>query len=389
MTRPRLIDEDRRTTTLSGLVNMHDHLRSFLAPSRAADTAPLSEVVTMAAAVQRGATPDDYRALTALAAARQVLAGTTTVVDHVYPLPTDELLYAVAQGYADVGLRGIVALGIMTRGDAGLCRGVDDIAALAASARSEFGAGRLYLAPVSLRQNHLDDYRAAAEAARDLDLGLYTHVAETEAEVQQCISRYGRRPVELLHDRGFLGPRTVLVHAICLSDNEIELLAHTGTTVVYCPTNHAKLAKPVARVVDLLSSGVRVTLGVDGMESLFHEMRTMIAVQGQAAGRPGVIATADALAAATTAPRDALLANGISADFDAEDEVIVDLWSASTQPLADPDWATVHRAAPRDVRAVTIDGRRVVDDGRLVGNQLDDLIRAARTSTDRLAERAG
>ncbi|WP_051265598.1 amidohydrolase family protein [Nakamurella lactea] len=383
-----VLGEDQRSITVPGLINMHDHLRSFLAPSRASDSAPLAEVVAMAGAAQSVAEPEDYQALTALAAARQVLAGTTTVVDHLYPL-RPELLDATLAGYRQVGLRGIVALGIMTRGLPQLCSSVDQIAELAESALPRLGPGRMFLAPVSLRQNIPDDYGRAAVAAAELGIGLYTHIAENHAEVRQSVDEHGRRPVELLADQGFLGPRTVLVHAICLTDSEIRLLAESGTTVVYCPSNHAKLAKPVARVVDLQAAGVRVTLGVDGMESLLHEMRQAIAVQGQAAGRPGVLPTAAALRMASQDGRDALLANGIAADFADHDAVTIDLWSSSTQPLADPEWALVHRAGPKDVRDVTIDGRRVVRDGRLVSAEEQDLVRAARESTSRIAQRAG
>jgi cytosine/adenosine deaminase-related metal-dependent hydrolase len=383
-----LPDDVRTVTVPGGLVNMHDHLRSFLAPGRAADTAPLAEVIAMAGAAQAVAGPDDYQALTALAAARQVLAGATTVVDHIYPLRPD-LLRGTLAGYRQVGLRGIVAMGIMTRGRPELCSSVEEIAELAAELLPELGNGGLYLAPVSLRQNSADDFGRAAAAAAQLGVGLYTHIAESPAEVHECRHEYGRRPVELLADQGFLGPNTVLVHAICLTDTEIELLAQSGSTVVYCPSNHAKLAKPVARVVDLLAAGVRVTLGVDGMESLLHEMRQAVAVQGQAAGTPGVLPTATALTMAGTAGRDALLANGIDPNFAKDDALTIDLSSSSTQPLADPEWALVHRAGIKDVREVTIGGRPVVRDGRLVSADEQDLVRAARESTSRIAQRAG
>lgn len=374
--------------SVRGLVNMHDHLRSFLAPDRAGDTLPLAQVVQRAGAAQAVAEPADYRALTALASARQLLAGTTTAVDHVYPVHREGLLEAVIAGHRSVGLRAPIALGIQTVGLPELCAPVETIAALAESAadillpRSE-----LYLAPVSLRQNEITDYRTAARLAEKLNIGLYTHIAENQTEVDQCLAGTGLRPVQFLAEQGFLGPRTVLVHAICLDDNEIRLLADSGTTVVYCPTNHAKLAKPVARVVDLLAAGVRVTLGVDGMESLWHEMRAAMAAQGQAAGRPGVLSTTQAWRLATEAPREALLANGFDADFDFGDEVVIDATTVC-QPLADPEWALVHRVTPREITAVTVDGRAVVREGRLVQADMQELVRAACEATNRIAQRS-
>lgn len=375
--------------TVGGMVNMHDHLRSFLAPSSASDALGLAEVVARAGAAQAAAEPADVRALTALAAGRQLLAGTTTTIDHVYPAHREGILPAVIAGHRSVGLRGLVALGIQTVGLPELCAPVDRIAELARAAADDLlPREALYLAPVSLRQNRLTDYREAAEHARRLGVGLYTHIAENPAEVEQCLSATGRRPVEFLYEQGFLGPRTVVVHAICLTDQEISLLAETGTTVVYCPTNHARLAKPVARVVDLLAARVRVTLGVDGTESLWHEMRAATAAQGQAAGRPGVLPTAQAWRLATEAPREALLENGFEEGFDAGDEVVVDA-STVCQPLADPQWALVHRVTPREVVDVTVAGRAAVREGRLVQADLQELVRAACEATNRIALRSG
>lgn len=372
-----------------GLVNMHDHLRAFLPTGRAGENAPLAEVVTRAAAAQAVAGPEEYHALTALAAARQVLAGTTTVVDHVYPLRTEGVLEAVVEAHEVVGVRGVVAVGVLTRCPAELRTTVDDALALVAGLTPGRRASGLSLAPVSLRQNSVDDFREAAVAAAEAGLGLYTHIAENEAEVEQCVAEHGRRPVELLADCGFLGERTVLVHAICLSDTEIRLLADSGTTAVYCPTNHARLAKPVARVPELLTAGVPVVLGVDGAESIWHEMRQAIAVQAQRWGRPGVLSTDAALAMATTTARECLQRNGTATGSPVGDEVVVDLTGPGVQPLADLDWTLVHRVVPADVRDVTVAGRQVVADGRLLTADVHHLARAARESTDRIAQRSG
>src|SRR5690606_36168329 len=71
---------------LPGLANRHDHLRSLLPASRAAETLPLPAVVERAGAAGAAATPEHYRALTALGAARMVLGGVTSVIDHIYPV---------------------------------------------------------------------------------------------------------------------------------------------------------------------------------------------------------------------------------------------------------------------------------------------------------------
>ncbi|TDE95905.1 hypothetical protein EXU48_06510 [Occultella glacieicola] len=348
---------------LPGLINMHDHLRSFLPTGRASEGASLATAITASSATQAVAGPAEYRALTALSAARQVRAGVTTVVDHVYPLHRDGLLEAVVAGHRAVGLRGYLALGIMTRGAERLCTSVEDVVALAERAADVLlPREQLYLAPVSMRSNAPDDYAVAARAAERLGVRLYTHIAETQAEVDACRAEHGVRPVELLHHAGFLRPGTVLVHGVRLSDAEIELIAASGAVVAYCPTNHLRFAKGFAPVVDLLDAGATVTLGVDGMESPFHEMRQAIYAQGQAAGDPGALTSSRAFDMATGAGARAL---GLPAGFDAGDLVRLDLTAPAVQPLADPVWSVVHRAAPAHVTDVVVAGRHILRDGAL------------------------
>lgn len=369
--------------TLPGLVNMHDHLRAFLPTGRHSEGAPLSQVITAAASTQAAATPEHYRALTALASARNLLAGATTVVDHVYPLHRPGLAEAVIAGHADVGIRGYLALGIMTRGDERICTSVADIVKIAAGLADEvLPAERLYLAPVSLRQNAAEDYADAARAADDLGVRLYTHIAETAEEVRDCVAAHGVRPVELLYQSGFLRPGTVLVHGIHLDDRDIELIARTETSVVYCPTNHLRFAKGFAPVPKLLEAGVRVTLGVDGMESLFHEMRHAIFAQGEAAGRPGVLDSESVFRMATSGAAQVL-------GMRANDVVRVDLSGPACQPLIDPLWTVVHRGSPAMVTDVSVDGRTVVQGGQLTLADSGELAQAATVATQELADLTG
>ncbi|CAM3377086.1 amidohydrolase family protein [Occultella aeris] len=372
---------------LPGLVNMHDHLRAFLPTGRASEGMPLATAITSSAAAQAVAGQDDYRALTALGAARQVHAGVTTVVDHVYPLHRDGLLEAVVEGHRAVGLRGYVALGIMTRGAADLCTSVEDVIGLAERAADVLlPREQLYLAPVSMRSNAPDDYAVAARAAERLGVRLYTHIAETQAEVDACHAEHGVRPVELLHHSGFLRPGTVLVHGVRLSDAEIALIAGSGAVLAYCPTNHLRFAKGFAPVTDLLAAGAAVTLGVDGMESPFHEMRQAVYAQGQAAGDPGALTSAQAFDMATGAGARAL---GLPEGLDGADLVRIDLTAPALQPLADPVWSVVHRAAPAHVTDVVVAGRHILRDGELTAADDVAIAEEAASVIRSLAARTG
>ncbi|WP_420114610.1 amidohydrolase family protein [Pseudactinotalea sp.] len=372
---------------LPGLVNAHDHLRSLVPPSRAGESMSLVTAIAAANDLQLQVEPDDYQVLTAQAAARQVRAGATTVVDHVYPLQRQGLLEAVVAGHRAVGIRGYVALGVMTRGKAGLCTSVQDVVDLAERAADTLlPKQQLYLAPVSLRQNEADDYAQVARAAQRLGLRTYTHIAELPSEVEACVAEHGKRPIELLYDAGFLMPGTVLVHGVVPDDREIDLIASSGAALVYCPTNHLRFAKGFAPVVDMIDAGVPVMLGVDGMESIFHEMRQAVYAQGQARSVPGSLGSAQAFAMATRTSADVL---GLPAGFDGGDCVRLDTSGPQWHPMADPVWSVVHRGAPADVTDVVVAGRPILRDGELVEVDQTALAHEAADVAQRLARRAG
>lgn len=382
---------------LPGLVNAHDHLRSMLPVTRRGDTSGLAEMIRTSQLASALATPADYRALTAIAAARAVASGITTAVDHVYPLHRPGLLAAVVAGHADVGLRAHIGYGLLTEGPSELVGALDDqVAAAIAAADTELPAHRLYLAPVSLRQTSLEGYRAAVAAADRTGLRLYTHIAESTDEVEQCVARHGMRPVELLHHIGFLRPGTVIVHCVHLTDHEIELIAANSVAVAYCPSNHLRLAKGFAPVVAMRAAGVRVCLGVDGMDDMFTEMRQAVYAQGSAVGRTGALPSLDALAMATgegaTAIGEEATGHAPAGRLHAgerADLITVRTDFPSWQPLADPVQAFVHRGHGRDVADVLVDGEFVVRDGRLQGADLAELAERAWATTRDLARRSG
>src|SRR5207245_7551914 len=100
-----------------------------------------------------------------------------------------------------------------------------------------------------------------------LGVRLHTHIAETREEEEFCRQSFGRRPIELLDDLGFLGPDVWLAHCVHLDAGDIQRIAATGTGVAWCPTSNLRLASGIAPARALLAAGATVGLGVDGSAS--------------------------------------------------------------------------------------------------------------------------
>jgi 5-methylthioadenosine/S-adenosylhomocysteine deaminase len=223
-------------------------------------------------------------------------------------------------------------------------------------------------------------YYRVAEYAEEFDTGIHTHGEESREMAERLTAEHGMRPVELLHERGILGDKTVLAHCVWLTDEEIRLLAETNTGVAHCPASNMKLASGVAPVPELLAAGVPVGLGGDGIKEnnridLIQEMKLAALLQKvdrldatvMPAERVLRMATIEGARALGLADRIGSLEAGKRADL-----ITVDAKTLHASPLlAGPDYDNVvanlvHAAQAADVRDVFVDGTAVVRDGEFL-----------------------
>ncbi len=97
------------------------------------------------------------------------------------------------------------------------------------------GMRKVALAPCSPFSVSEDLMRRSAELARRYGVRLHTHLAETADEDEYCLRMYGRRPLKVMEDCGFVGPDVWYAHGIFFNDRELDLLARTGTGVSTAP----------------------------------------------------------------------------------------------------------------------------------------------------------
>ena len=215
--------------------------------------------------------------------------------------------------------------------------------------------------------------RGCAELARRRGWLLQTHASENRAEVESVRSLTGLDNIEYLDRMGLTGEDVILAHGIHLNEDEIRLLAETGTTICHCPGANLKLGSGIADVPGLLSKGVPVVLGADGPPcnnrlSVFHEMSLAATLHGLR-HRPSALDSWKVLAMAT---RDGAAALHLGAEIGtlesgkAADLVVVDLEGWSMLPGGDPAARIVHGGGPGDVRHVVVDGRPLVQDGAIL-----------------------
>ena len=191
--------------------------------------------------------------------AEGLLAGTTSVMD----------MWRFMEGSADVaaelGIRATLVPYVADEEGFDFFESIESNRRLLESHRTAAdGRVRTWVGLEHLMYCTKECFAQAVELMDEFDTGLHTHSSESIWEVEESLKRWGRRPIEVFYDRGILGPRTVVAHAVWLSDREIELLAQTGTSVAHCPTSNMKLSSGAARIGDLRRAGVKVGIGSDG-----------------------------------------------------------------------------------------------------------------------------
>lgn len=202
---------------------------------------------------------------------------------------------------------------------------------------------------------------------------LHVHVSEQPAENEACIAATGRTPTALLSDVGALGPRTTVVHATHVQDDDIRRLGRSGTTVCICPTTERDLADGVGPAGSLADTGCPLTLGSDShaVIDLFEEARAVELDERLVTGRRGLHAPTSLLTAAVGGNR---LAPGQPADI-----TVLSLDSVRLAGFT-PEAAARHvvfSATAADVTHLIVGGRRVVAAGKhLYGDPAADLRRA-------------
>ncbi|MBQ5946280.1 formimidoylglutamate deiminase [Massilia sp. ST3] len=153
--------------------------------------------------------------------------------------------------------------------------GVDDVLGIVeALAPLRNGQLEVGAAPHSLRAASIDQVRALA-AALPKERPLHIHIAEQQAEVEQCLAHAGRRPVEYLMDGMALDARWCLVHATHLNDGEVQALARSGAIAGLCPTTEANLGDGVFPLEPFLAAGGAFGVGSDShvSQSPVEELR--------------------------------------------------------------------------------------------------------------------
>jgi cytosine/adenosine deaminase-related metal-dependent hydrolase len=361
-----------------GLVNAHHHLlQTAFRTLPGTRGVPMAQwLPTMAAAYDAvGVDPELAHAAASAGLAEALLCGVTTVADHHLTWPTGDLDVGIALGVA-AAARQLGARLVFVRGSAR-----DDPATAAASADAiaaalvphggvtEDGVVQVAVGPAGVHSDSPDTFRLMAEVAAARGLRRRTQANE-QVDVAIAAEKYGRRPLELLDEWGWLAPDVTLAHLCGVTGPEVARLAAAGVSATHAPGCDLPMGWGIAPVAALADAGVAVGLGTSGGGSndaghLLADARLAMQV-APLVGR--ALTAEEVLGFATRGSAEGLgrpdlgrLEVGARADL-----VCWDVTGVADVGVADPVAGLLWASPGRRPKHVVVGGRVVVRDGRLV-----------------------
>ena len=230
-------------------------------------------------------------------------------------------------------------------------------------------------APYTVSDEPLKQIKTLAD---ELELNIHMHVHETEFEVNEAVKNNGQRPIARLNNLGLLTPSLQAVHMTQLQNDEIDLLASSGSNIIHCPVSNMKLASGICPVHQLSKAGINVALGTDSSSSnnnldMFGEMHSAALLAKISTMDATALPADQVLEMATINGARALGMEEITGSLEVgkfADIVAVNFDTIETTPVYDPVSHLVYCSSRDHVTDVWIAGKQCLTDGTL--NNIDE-----------------
>jgi 5-methylthioadenosine/S-adenosylhomocysteine deaminase len=390
---------------LPGLINAHTHLCMVfgrtIGPERR-----LLEWLDLLMPIMAAMDEDALYIAELLGCVENIKNGNTSLVENIFMPPgkNADIEDAAFRALRDSGIRGTVARATEARAfNPQFCETAAEqekrVERLAGRWNgSEEGRLRMSIGPLLPWVVDEDGFRRTRDLARGNGLSLHMHVAESPEFNLMIARHYGRniRQVELLDEVGCLGPDVQAVACSDVSPHEIELLAASGTSVLFDPPTRLFWGTGFPPIKDFLTAGLTCGLATNGAaancgQDLFDSMKYACATAKTAANDPRALTASRAIRMATEEGARAigLRDTGSMEVGKRADLITVDARQPHLSPLFDPEKALVYSARGGDVRDVIIDGRVVMRDRVIKTVDENALLIEAEKVARRCAARAG
>jgi 5-methylthioadenosine/S-adenosylhomocysteine deaminase len=365
---------------MPGLVNTHTHLPMTLLRG-IADDIPLFEWLNkyIFPLEAKYMSPDNVKLGSLLGCAEMLLSGTTTCCDGYFH-ENDTALAAL-----ETGIRGVFGQGVIDFPAPGIPDPSDNIRTAGLFIENLKNLSPLVTPSVFCHSPYTcseETLKKAKDLARSHNLLFQIHTAETKNEFDMIMSKQGLSPVKYLESAGILDEMTMLIHAVWLEKDDIRIISEHGAKVSHNPQSNMKLASGIAPAPELIKNNITVGLGTDGCASnndpdMFKEMDVAAKIHKARLLDPTVMDAKKVVQMATIRGAEAIgLGNRIGSIEKGKDAdiIIIDTRLPHMVPMYNPVSHIVYSATGSDIKDVFVGGRQIVNDGKILTLELDDIL---------------
>ena len=383
----------RGKTILPGLINAHTHLSMVLLRG-VADDLPLMEWLEKKIwPIEQNLTSNDCYIGALLGCLEMVKSGTTCFADQYFYMED------VARAVDEAGLRGVLSRGIIELDDPEKREATIREGERLVKTCHGMANGRILtmFGPHAAYTCSSECLMRVKELAKKYKVGIHTHIAETQEEIEKITEKYGKRPVEHLDSIGFLGPEVLAAHCVWVTGREIKIIQKQSVKPVHNPVSNMKTASGVAPVPEMLASGMPVALGTDGAASnnsldMFNEMKFAALLNKVHMSDPTALPAQKVLEMATI---NGAIALGLQDEIGSlevgkkADIVLVDMKKPHLTPLHNVISHLVYSAIGSDVDTVIVDGKILVRGRKVLTLDEGEVLERAQKASDDLLARGG
>lgn len=234
------------------------------------------------------------------------------------------------------------------------------------------------------------------DLAEQHDTGIHMHLLETSVQVEIAKEKYGCTMVEHLDKLGLLSHRLSCAHTIWIDDADIKRLAENGSVVVHNPESNMKIGAGTAPIPTMVAHGITIALGTDGVGTndnlIMHEALKLAAMlhRPNQSDRKNWFTVEDVLRMGTHGGATALLQNEHIGSIEIgkrADLVLYQLDAPWWIPVNDPMSQLVFAENGSSVDTVMVDGRILVEKGKITAFNADSIIEEAKPMMSEILKR--
>lgn len=387
---PRIRINGKHKVVFPGLVNTHTHAAMVFFRGMA-DDLPLREWLEnhIWPVENRWLSPEFISDAIDLACLEMLKGGITTYNDMYF---YEDI---AAESSKKMGMRAVLGVGILdfpTKSASTL----DEYFENAESLIKNWKGDNLItpcIAPHALYTCGPETLKRARRVADKYDISIHIHLSETKWEVEEIKRMYTMMPVKYLDSLDFLNEKVLAAHCVWVTDPEIEILAKKKVGVSHCVESNLKLASGIAPVGEMLKAGIKVTFGTDGAASnndlnIFSEMSTAAKLEKTLSEDPTALGAKTAFLMATRWSAEVLGLGKITGSIEegkAADLVMADLNKPHLMPLYNIYSHIVYSMRPSDVEMVMVDGKLVVNSGKLITADESEILEKTRQWSEKIS----